>query len=291
MDSWKVKRGNQEWTLAGPDELRAHAASGQLLPDDYVYNPILERWMYARELAETEAIFSTARSSVEADRLNQASFGIGCLGLLLMLASPLIGGVVLLIAVVLSVVYYLKKPSGLATATGRTAGCVAAGAVGIVVLAAVVIITVSRLDKPVATKSTDGLPTPFPTASQSELNTNRIESEARPSPTLVVIEPVVIEPPVKPAAVFRTVDEESPIVVALVDRSTREYHLLGCPSITRAMAQMPRSAAVKDGYVLAADCRDRRPRGVTIQRQELTPESARALAEYERQMVKFRRGN
>lgn len=60
MPEWKVKRGEQEFTAASVGMLREWATSGRVLGADLVFHPVLERWMYAKELAELAAFFPQA---------------------------------------------------------------------------------------------------------------------------------------------------------------------------------------------------------------------------------------
>lgn len=109
MGEWRLRRGDQEFPLRDNEMLKEWAASGRVNPDDYVYNPLLEKWMYACDLAELQEHFAKAKSKAEAAHLNQVSFGLGCLGFLLLFLFPPAGIIVLLIAIVMSAVYYLKR--------------------------------------------------------------------------------------------------------------------------------------------------------------------------------------
>jgi len=52
---WKLKRGDEEYVVPNVAKLREWAVEGRVLKDDYVFNPVLGRWMYARELGELAA--------------------------------------------------------------------------------------------------------------------------------------------------------------------------------------------------------------------------------------------
>jgi hypothetical protein len=55
---WQVKRG--ETIIVESVEvtaLREWASKGNLAPDDYVFNPILNQWMYAKDAAELSGVF------------------------------------------------------------------------------------------------------------------------------------------------------------------------------------------------------------------------------------------
>lgn len=52
---WRIKRGDQEFVAASTAELQQWACAGNVVATDYVFNPVLERWMYATEVAEIKA--------------------------------------------------------------------------------------------------------------------------------------------------------------------------------------------------------------------------------------------
>jgi len=58
MSEWKVKRDETEFTVENTQMLRDWAKQGLIAPTDYVYNPTLQRWMYAREVAELQQVAS-----------------------------------------------------------------------------------------------------------------------------------------------------------------------------------------------------------------------------------------
>jgi hypothetical protein len=57
VSEWKAKRGDQEWAVGGIEEIRAAAKAGRAFPDDYIFNPVLNQWMYAKDLAELSDAF------------------------------------------------------------------------------------------------------------------------------------------------------------------------------------------------------------------------------------------
>jgi hypothetical protein len=109
MNEWKVKRGNEDLAVGDTAELKSMAKTGQIKPDDYVLNPVLQQWMYARDAAELEGIFASKASNTKAQQYNRLSFGLGFLGLLLLFAFPFAGVVVLIAAIGLSIMYYVTK--------------------------------------------------------------------------------------------------------------------------------------------------------------------------------------
>lgn len=57
---WKIRTpttGQETPVRGGIETLQEMAASGKLLAEHYVYNPILEKWLYARDLAELKSSF------------------------------------------------------------------------------------------------------------------------------------------------------------------------------------------------------------------------------------------
>src|SRR4029079_6058419 len=52
MNAWKLKRDDGEWTMENDIELRAWARDGRIRPQDYLFNPTLAKWMYARDVEE-----------------------------------------------------------------------------------------------------------------------------------------------------------------------------------------------------------------------------------------------
>jgi uncharacterized Zn finger protein (UPF0148 family) len=108
---FRVKRGAQEIELPSIEALRHDVQEGIIKLTDYVYNPILEKWMYARELAELEDIVKIQESSSQANQYNKTSWIFAGFGLLLLFIFPPAGGVLLIIGVILAVMYYVKKGS------------------------------------------------------------------------------------------------------------------------------------------------------------------------------------
>lgn len=109
MESWKVRLGEEELSVDGVAELQEWARTGRISATDYVYNPVLGRWMYATEAAEIADLVGLPRKQQEAANLNRASLGLGCLGLLLLVAFPPAGIVVLVFAVALSAYYHVQR--------------------------------------------------------------------------------------------------------------------------------------------------------------------------------------
>lgn len=52
MADWKIRRGDSEWPAESIAILQEWAKSGRLNGSDYIFNPILEKWMYAADVLE-----------------------------------------------------------------------------------------------------------------------------------------------------------------------------------------------------------------------------------------------
>lgn len=62
VTSWKMKRGETEYPAGSLAELRQWALKGNLGPNDYVFNPTLGKWTYAREMEELKASFPAGKN-------------------------------------------------------------------------------------------------------------------------------------------------------------------------------------------------------------------------------------
>ena len=49
---WRIRIGDQEYAAASLQELQGWHSAGRFTDTDYVYNPILGKWLYAAEVAE-----------------------------------------------------------------------------------------------------------------------------------------------------------------------------------------------------------------------------------------------
>jgi len=74
MSEWKIKRRADELPVGDTAALKALARQGKLRPGDYVLNPVLQQWMYARDAAELEGIFVSQSSNAKAPQYNRLSF-------------------------------------------------------------------------------------------------------------------------------------------------------------------------------------------------------------------------
>lgn len=105
---WLVKQdGNDvETTIRN---LKGMVELGTLLPESYVYNPILEKWLYARDTAELGPLFASADRAKSAKGINGAGLIFGILGLLALPFVPTFGLLFIGIGIVLSIIYYAKR--------------------------------------------------------------------------------------------------------------------------------------------------------------------------------------
>lgn len=62
MSGYKMKRGETEYPVASLAELRQWALKGNLAPGDYVFNPTLGKWTYAREMEELKTSFPAGKN-------------------------------------------------------------------------------------------------------------------------------------------------------------------------------------------------------------------------------------
>jgi hypothetical protein len=52
MAEWRVRRGDSEWPVESFAALQDSAMAGRLNESDYIFNPVLAKWMYAHEVLE-----------------------------------------------------------------------------------------------------------------------------------------------------------------------------------------------------------------------------------------------
>jgi hypothetical protein len=110
--NWKHRRDSQETTIDSVATLKQWATEGRIQRDDYVFNPVLEQWLYAKDTVEIQGLFNTKEKVKEAGRLNTLGLTFGIAGLIIGLIPPLmpLGGLLLLIGIVLTIAYYIKRP-------------------------------------------------------------------------------------------------------------------------------------------------------------------------------------
>ena len=85
--TWKLKRVRKEIAIDNVATLKQWAAEGRILREDYLYNPVLEQWLYAKDTVEIQDS-SAQGCQKEAKRLNSLGLGFGIGGLPLPHAAP-----------------------------------------------------------------------------------------------------------------------------------------------------------------------------------------------------------
>ena len=105
-----LKRGGLDIPVKDVNQLRKLATEGGINPSDYVFNPVLNQWMYAKDAAELASVFTTAGKNESANTLNKAGMGFGIVGIVLCM-TPLmpLGALLVLVGIVLSIAYYIKR--------------------------------------------------------------------------------------------------------------------------------------------------------------------------------------
>ena len=51
---WKLKQGSQETAIDGVATLKRWTTEGRIQRDDYVFNPVLGKWLYAKDTVEIQ---------------------------------------------------------------------------------------------------------------------------------------------------------------------------------------------------------------------------------------------
>lgn len=59
-----IRQSGQEFRAPDATTLRAWADEGRIQQDSYVFHPVLNRWSYARELAELEPVYKRSSTSI-----------------------------------------------------------------------------------------------------------------------------------------------------------------------------------------------------------------------------------
>lgn len=109
MSEWKIRRGEQEFPVPSLPTLKTWTVAGRVQRDDYVFNPILDRWMFAHELPELAPIFASKAPAVAPvvvaqPRGRMGGISCGCAVVLFLLTvllatSGMEGGVIALLLV------------------------------------------------------------------------------------------------------------------------------------------------------------------------------------------------
>jgi hypothetical protein len=101
-ESWKVRRGTEKFPVRDETMLREWANTDRIRADDHVFNPVLEKWMYAPDVAQIAGAFEQQKEKSENETLTKMSWGLGCLGFQALFLFWPAGVALLIIAVVMS---------------------------------------------------------------------------------------------------------------------------------------------------------------------------------------------
>jgi hypothetical protein len=71
MAGWMVRIDDKDYPAQSIDELRAWALAGRIQSGHYVYNPTLEKWLYARDVEELKPVMNAAQKTPTPSRLNK----------------------------------------------------------------------------------------------------------------------------------------------------------------------------------------------------------------------------
>jgi hypothetical protein len=105
---WKIRKGADEYPCPDIPTLKLWAAEGRILKEDYVFNPILGQWLYARDVAEIQANFVEIKKQSQAQDLKKVAMALGILGVVFLVLSPPFGGLLILAAVICAVIHHVK---------------------------------------------------------------------------------------------------------------------------------------------------------------------------------------
>lgn len=101
MAQWIVRRGDRQHRAESLEQLQTWAREGRFHRDDYIYNPILERWLFAHETPEVAPLLPASppppRPAAPAStaQANRTSFGLFIAALLFAFLGYLTGAVMI----------------------------------------------------------------------------------------------------------------------------------------------------------------------------------------------------
>ncbi|MEJ7575950.1 MAG: hypothetical protein WKF74_02975 [Pyrinomonadaceae bacterium] len=113
-ESPDVLPNKEEWILRSEtreahysiERLISFASRGHLKPEWYVYHPLLEKWLYAKDVGELQVYFRR-NSASQFNKLSWLLFGVS---LLLSFAGAwLIASILFIAAIVLAILYHVKR--------------------------------------------------------------------------------------------------------------------------------------------------------------------------------------
>ena len=105
---WKVLKEGQEYLCPDSVTLKEWAAAGRIQREDYIFNPILGQWLYARDVAEVQGSFAAIQKQGQAGQLKKIAIALGILGLVFLVMVPAFGCLLLIGAGVCGVMHHVK---------------------------------------------------------------------------------------------------------------------------------------------------------------------------------------
>jgi hypothetical protein len=106
--TWKVKRGQDEYPCPDTPTLKQWASQGLIAVDDYIFNPVLNQWLYARDVAEIQGVFGKQVKAEKAKTAQNAAIGFAIVGVLFLLIAPPLGVLCFIAAVVSAVIHHVQ---------------------------------------------------------------------------------------------------------------------------------------------------------------------------------------
>lgn len=105
---WKIRKGSDEFPCPDIPTLKQWAFEGRILKEDYIFNPVLGQWLYARDVAEIQPHFTRSQNQAQAQDFKRIAIALAILGVLFLLLAPPFGGLLLLGSVVCVVIHHAK---------------------------------------------------------------------------------------------------------------------------------------------------------------------------------------
>lgn len=267
MSEWKVRRGDKEYPIADGATLIAWAKDGRVVPSDYIFNPILERWMYASEVGELADIFRANVDGAKAKRLNSLALLMGLGSIPAWFVSPPLSSLLFAAAIIMTIVYYIIRPaqrrgtSATAWAALAVIGFVAAGA-GLTVLSMSLIERLHALfAAPSATQITTSTTSD---ASRTAGNPDPVSTSANVKPEAQ--EERATGPDSSAVAFNARIDlaKANDEVLADLSKPRDLFHEPDCPSVTANMSVVKRDVIAALHYTPAPDCHPPAPPTVHV---------------------------
>jgi hypothetical protein len=78
------------------------------LKEDYIFNPVLGQWLYARDVAEIQPNFVKVKNQGQAQDLKNIAIALGVLGAVFLVLSPPLGVLLVLGGAACAVMHHVK---------------------------------------------------------------------------------------------------------------------------------------------------------------------------------------